>query len=237
MIHLPSLIDKISARPNRPLFEQTCVIPDNKNYNEFWKEIYYFLRAIEFKSPIVKDIEKFINKDFGFFGFRVHPVTHEPKYFHVGLSLDLKRDQKIYPIYPGVLEYSGYGAVNGYYVLLSHPGIVTEDGYTFHTMYCHLKKPLVKFNSYQKMLREISLGSHPTISINMETCLGIASTSGISRAEYPGIYLECSFRKFDETPIIIDPLRLYAVRAKKNTTADLIKIKEINALFKSSKKQ
>ena len=68
----------------------------------------------------------------------------------VKISLDLKSGRNIYPVLPGILEYSGYGAVNGHYILLSHPQIQTEDGYILHSMYCHLKKPLVKFNSYQK---------------------------------------------------------------------------------------
>jgi hypothetical protein len=112
--------------------------------------------------------------------------------------------------------------VNGYYVLLSHPDIVTEDGYVFHTMYCHLKKPFVKFNSYQKMLREISLGSHPIVLVDMDVCVGHASTSGVSREQYPGLYFECSFRKFDEIPIVIDPLQLYYVRPVRNKTADIL---------------
>ena len=232
MIHLPSFLDKIQPRPDRPEFEEIYNIPNMELHGDFWKTIYKFLRGIEFRSPVLRDIKNYINPQFGYFGQRVHPVTHETNYFHTGLSLDLKRDRKIYPIHPGVLEYSGYGAVNGYYILLSHPDIVTEDGYVLHTMYCHLKKPLIKFNSYQKMLREISLGSHPIIPIDVKTVLGTAATSGVSREQHPGLYLECSFRQFGETPIAIDPFRLYYVRAKKNTTADVIDTEVIAELFK-----
>ena len=231
MIYLPSLKDKTRPRPHRPQFEQNYLIPNTEQHKDFWKSVYQFLRYMNFRSPVLRDIKRYINPQFGYFGFRVHPVTRESRYFHLGLSLDLKRDRNIYPLYPGILEYSGYGAVNGYYVLLSHPDIVTEDGYVFHTMYCHLKKPLVKFNSYQKMLREISLGSHPLIPIGIKTVLGTASTSGLSRSEYPGLYLQCSFRKFGETPIAIDPLRLYYVRAKKNPTANIIDPGIIAELF------
>ena len=231
MIHLPSLFDKTEPRPNRPDFEESYRIPAIGEHHDFWKKIYSFLRTIDFRSPVLRDIKQYINPQFGYFGFRVHPVTHVSKYFHVGVSLDLKRNRKIYPIHPGILEYSGYGAVNGYYILLSHPDIVTEDGYIFHTMYCHLKKPLLKFNSYQKMLREISLGSYPLLPVDIKTVLGHASTSGVSRAQHPGLYLQCSFRKFGETPIVIDPLRLYYARAKKNSTVDLTDPQVIAELF------
>ena len=147
------------------------------------------------------------------------------------MSLDLKAGRKIHPVLPGVLEYSGYGAVNGYYVLLSHPHIQTEDGYVLHSMYCHLKKPLVKFNSYQKMLREISLGSYPTIEIDTKTILGLASTSGLSREHHPGLFLQLSFRKFDQTPIVIDPIRAYQTDTITNSTSDMLDQKSIEKLF------
>ena len=232
MIHFPGLVEKTRPRPSRPHFEPSYLIPDTDTHGSFWSEVYTFLRSIGFRSPVIRAIKQYINRDFGFFGLRVHPVTREPQYFHVCVSLDLKRNRKVYPIYPGVLEYSGYGAVNGYYVLLSHPDIVTDDGYVFHTMYCHLKKPLVKFSSYQKMLREISLGSHPIVPIGIDTCLGTAATSGLSRADYPGMYFECSFRKFGETPIVVDPLKLYYPRAVTNRTATITDPETINHIFR-----
>ncbi|MCA9353178.1 hypothetical protein KC901_03280 [Patescibacteria group bacterium] len=231
MIHLPPIVDKSTLRPNRPLFEEPYAIPDLEHHADFWKEVYRFLKTVSFRSPVIRDIKNYIDQRFGYFGFRVHPVTRESQYFHAGLSLDLTRNRKIYPIYPGVLEYAGYGAVNGYYVLLSHPDIVTEDGYVFHSMYCHLKKPLIKFNSYQKMLREISLGSHPIVPVSIKTILGTAASSGLAREQHPGVYLECSFRKFGETPIVIDPFRLYYARPKHNTTQHLTNPEEIEELF------
>lgn len=230
MIILPSLLDYVLPRPHRPSFEEAYVVP-HKDEKAFWNNMYKILRDVKIYSPVRCDIKKCINPLSGYFGYRVHPVTKESRYFHVGLSLDVPSGHKIYPVLPGVLEYSGYGAVNGYYVLLSHPHIQTEDGYVLHTMYCHLKKPLVRFNSYQKMLREISLGSHPQISIDTQTVLGVASTTGLSRDHHPGLYFQVSFRKFDQTPIVIDPWRLYYARAKENTTAEITNIKKIDELF------
>ncbi|MEZ4103386.1 MAG: hypothetical protein R3B55_02430 [Candidatus Paceibacterota bacterium] len=71
-----------------------------------------------------------------------------------------KSKTPIKPILDGVLEYSGFGHVNGHYVFLSHPEIITEDGFKMYSLYMHLKQPLVKFNSYQKMLRQISFNHY-----------------------------------------------------------------------------
>lgn len=231
MIILPILVDKTRLRPHRPVFEEKYLIPDIQNYADFWQKTYSFLKSLNIHSPVRRDINKYINPLFGYFGYRVHPVTQEPGYFHTGVSLDLTSGRNIYPVLPGILEYSGYGAVNGYYVLLSHPQIQTEDGYILHSMYCHLKKPLVKFNSYQKMLREISLGSHPMVSIETQTLLGVASTTGLSRDNHPGLYLQFSFRKFDHTPIVIDPFRVYHDVGQTNDSADIFDTEIIKELF------
>lgn len=228
---LPPLIHKTCPRPSRPDFEELYRIPDQDRHQEFWHDVYDHLRSLQIHSPVRRDVLNYIDSRFGYFGLRVHPVTREPQYFHVGISLALKAGRKIYPVADGVLEYSGYGAVNGHYVLLSHPDIKTEDGYVLHSMYCHLKKPLVKFNSYQKMLREISLGSYPEISIAKKTILGLASTTGLSRDNHPGVYLQLSFRKFNETPIVLDPVRFYHDSVQQNATADITDTDEIARLF------
>jgi hypothetical protein len=139
-------------------------------------------------------------------------------------------------VLPGVFESYGYGAGNGQYVFLSHPQVQTEDGYTLHSMYCHLKKPLVKFNSYQKMLREISLRSYPIIPIEMQTILGVASTTGLSRDNHPGLYLQLSFRKFDQTPIVVDPMCVYHKAGYINQSADIVDPEIIKDLFQKNKK-
>lgn len=236
MIILPALLDKTRNRPNRIEFEETYRIPDSEYHADFWESVYAFMYAIKLRSPVRRDIEKYINPLFGYFGFRVHPVTQKTRYFHTGVSLDIQFGRKIYPVAKGVLEYSGYGAINGHYVLLSHPEIQTEDGYVLHSMYCHLKKPLIKFNSYQKMLREISLGSHPIIEIEPDQVLGLASTSGLSRDNFPGIYLQLSFRKFNTTPIVIDPMRVYHSYTKINTSAEITDPEIVTTLFKDKKK-
>lgn len=232
MIVLPSFKNRTLPRPGRPSFEEPCLIP-NETDSDFWESVYSTLRSLKFHSPVIRKIRSYINPIFGFFGFRVHPVTEESRYFHVGVSLDLKNNRKIYPIASGILEYAGYGAVNGHYVLLSHPDVMNEDGYILHSMYCHLKKPLVHFNSYQKMLREISLGSYPLIAVSADTILGTAATSGLSREHHPGIYLQISFRKYNEIPITIDPLRIYQHKKGSNSSEHIISPDEIKKILAS----
>ena len=229
MIVIPPLKPYTQLRPGRPRFEEPCLIPDEQ-HGDIWKRVYRELRALKFRSPVVQKVQKYINPHFGFFGFRVHPVTQVLRYFHTGVFLDLKHNRKIYPVRSGLLEYAGYGAINGHYVLLSHPDIVTEDGYVFHTMYCHLKKPLVKFNSYQKMLREISLGSYPLVEIEKGTVLGTAASSGLSREHHPGVYIQFSFRRYNEIPIIINPLLCYQANNRVNTTEHIDSEKELEQI-------
>lgn len=231
MIIIPSLLENTHPRPNRPQFEESYLVPNMKENRIFWDNIYEYILSLKFNFPIENTIEGSINPDFGYFGSCVHPVTKESFYFNTGIALDLNSGQEIHPVLPGILEYSGYGAVNGYYVLISHPQIQTEDGYIFHTMYCHLKKPFIKFNSYEKMLREISLGSYPIKEIDSQKILGLASTTGLARDNQPGLYLQFSFRKFDQTPIVIDPLRAYSKEGNINKTATLFDQKTINEIF------
>lgn len=209
MIVLPSLLEHTKIRPNRPQYEKTSLVPDFIKYPEFWNEVKKMLFSLSAQSPLSGDILKRVNKISGFFGSRLHPITLEPHYYHIGIEMNARVKQQVKPLLNGVLEYSGYGVLNGYYILLSHPYIQTEDGYVLHTMYCHLKKPLVKFSSYQKMLREISLGSYPIINIDTDTVLGLVGSSGDTIGDKPKLYLQCDFRKYGETSIVVDPMNFY----------------------------
>lgn len=205
---LPSFRDRTLARPERYDFEPPYLIPDTDNHMAFWDKIYGRMETISYSSPIEEDFFDYINTSVGYFGYRPHPNDPSREYFHIGLQLDLEAGAKVTPVYDGILEYSGYGAINGHYVLLSHPDIVTEDGYVLHTMYCHLKKPDISFNSYQKMLREISLGSYPLLQISSTDILGESGRSGVVEYDTNILYLQMDFRKYGEVPIVIDPFRV-----------------------------
>ena len=82
------------------------------------------------------------------------------------------------------------------------------------------------------MLREISLGSYPLISVEAKTHLGVASISGLANENNPNLYLQLSFRKYGEKPIVIDPMLAYYSQSKKNTTADITDPETIKNIFK-----
>jgi len=214
-ITLPGIKKFSSNRSYYGDFEENCYIPIEKG-SDIWGEVYTLLRAYGLNSPVKKEFKKYIDPTYGFFGLCTHPVTKEANYFHTGISMSFSSGKNVTPVLSGILEYSGYGAVNGYYVLISHPQIQTEDGYVFHSMYCHLKKPLIKFNSYQKILREVSLGSHPKIPIALEKIIGVSSVSGLVSKNNSQLYLQLSFRKFDRDAIVIDPMKCYQEKVFRN---------------------
>lgn len=219
MLKIPAIANKVLARPGSNDFESPHFIPDYEEHQEFWDMVYEKLRDINFQSPIPKPLEESIDSNIGYYGLRSHPIDPSRPYYHIGVEMRLGEHLDVYPVSSGILEYSGYGATHGYYVLLSHPEVQTEDGYILHSMYCHLKKPLVSFNSYQKMLREISLGSYPLIDIPQEKKLAVVGMSGVVEEKQPTLYLQLDFRKFDEKPITIDPLPIFTGTRKANNSA------------------
>lgn len=233
MLRIPSLVNSTQVRPHRLSLEELHLIPHTSK-RAFWKQVYETLYNEKLRSPVVRNIRQYINPLFGFFGIRVHPSTHEIGYFHAGVELEFPKTRRVFPVADGILEYSGYGAINGYYVLISHPQIQTEDGYILHSMYCHLKKPLVKFSSYQKMLREISLGTYPEIPVTIKQELGLAGSSGVTRNDQPRLYLQMDFRKYGKESIALDPLRILNNEQGRNSTAA---IKTKGALEDFLKKQ
>lgn len=231
MIILPPLKEYTEKRPGKTGFEEACLVP-SRQHEDFWNIVYRSLFACELKFPIK---ESRIDPVYGYFGKRMHPVTFEPHYFHLGLEFDVKKDDMIRPIFDGVLEYSGYNAINGHYILISHPHIKTEDGYVMHSMYCHLKKALIKFNSYQKMLREISLGSYPEIAISRNDDIAHPGSSGLVQKEGPRLYLQIDFRKIDCAPIAVDALQAIQGTKVENLSIDIRTKEDFAKLLKKNK--
>jgi len=235
MIIIPSLLNKVIHRPKKTMFEEPSYIP-NPKHNIFWEKVYEEMYSLKLSSPVTHNVNKFINPLFGYFGSCVHPKTREIGYFHAGIEMEFKKPRKVFPVADGILEYSGYGAINGHYILLSHPEIKTEDGYIFHSMYCHLKKPLVKFSSYQKMLREISLGTYPEIKISKKDQISETGASGVTRDEMPRTYVQFDFRKYGQQPIAIDPLMVLNFETIGNETASIKNKKQLKTFIESIKK-
>lgn len=224
MIILDSIARKVAPRPGIHDYEVPYLIPDIVTGKGFWDYQYQQLQSFDFRSPVSGKVSDYIDPKIGYFGLRTHPLDSRRPYYHIGIELRFNTATEVTPLASGILEHSGYGAINGHYILLSHPDIVTEDGYVLHTMYCHLKKPLITFSSYQKMLREISLGSYPMIPVTAEDVLGITGNSGVVQGGNPKLYIQMDFRKYGEVPVVIDPFRVFTGVIQENTSASKIKI-------------
>ena len=109
-------------------------------------------KTISFKAP-VPNFEKLINPYFGRFGMRWHPVIGSPHYFHIGIDINSPETTPFNPIEKGLLDYSGYANINGNYIVIRHPHIITEDGFVLHSLYMHCKTVNVEFSCFQKFLR------------------------------------------------------------------------------------
>jgi len=225
MIYLPAIFEMAKQRPGTDAGKDKHLVPDEE-YNEFWEAFYLTLRThFNFSAPVSDFVQK-INPYFGNFGLRFHPVKLEPNYFHLGLDISDKSKTPIKPILDGVLEYSGFGHVNGHYVFLSHPEIVTEDGFKMYSIYMHLKQPSVKFNSYQKMLRQISFNHYPIIPIKKETEIGLMGSTGISEGIHVHLHLQIEFRNEKGQIIVVDPARILGCENCVNLSAKIKSIEE-----------
>lgn len=217
---LPSIEGFIEKRPGKNGKRGDQYIPSHDDV-DFWADFYENLQEHTLFDKPLPHLEDKIDPYFGYFGFRFHPNTHDLNYFHTGISITEKPKKIVIPVCDGVLEYSGFDVVNGFYVFLSHPHIQTEDGYVMHSLYMHLRKPLVKFSSYQKMLREISFHKYPQILIERGTKIGEVGATGVPDGKHTQLHLQIEFRHPDKKQIvIIDPLRLFGLRSHKNRSAD-----------------
>ena len=211
-------------RPGADAGKDKHLIP-NEEYNEFWDAFYTTLKShFDFNDPVLNFKDK-VNPYFGNFGFRFHPIKIEPNYFHLGLDISDKAKTPVLPILDGMLEYSGFGHVNGHYVFLSHPEVVTEDGFKMYSIYMHLKHVGVKFSSYQKMLRQISFNHYPNIEIKKDKVLGGMGSTGISDGVHVHLHLQIEFRNEKGQIIVLDPARILGYENPGNLSAK-IKTKE-----------
>ncbi len=230
---LPSIESFIEKRPGVDGKKRDQQYIPERNHGEFWNDFYALVQEHTLFDKPLLHMEDKINPYFGYFGFRFHPNTKQSGYFHTGVSITEKPKKVVIPVCDGVLEYSGFDVINGFYVFLSHPHIETEDGYVMHSLYMHLKKPLVKFSSYQKMLREISFHSYPKILIERGTPIGEVGSTGVPDGKHHHLHLQIEFRHPQKkSVVIIDPLRLYGLRSHKNRSADFVSEEDFAELAK-----
>ncbi len=202
---LPAIFDNAKPRPGHYSGAVEHFVPDEKQ-KEFWGDFYENLYDSFSLNLPFSDADKKVNPYFGYFGLRYHPKKQIPDYFHVGLDLDGDPKTKVFPVADGILEYSGFGLVNGKYVMLSHPEIKTEDGFVLHSLYMHLRDLKVSFNPYQKMLREVSFNVYPLIPIDADCPVGLIGQTGNAQG-YPHLHLQLEFRNEKGDIVLIDPLR------------------------------
>jgi murein DD-endopeptidase MepM/ murein hydrolase activator NlpD len=216
-ISLPTVFDKVKQRPGTQGKRRSHWIP-GEDYKEFWQHFYKFTKKHEGFQEVIPGGGSEINPYFGNFGMRYHPILEKPEYFNGGINVSADMKTPIVPIASGVLEYSGYDVVNGYYVMLSHPQITTEDGFVLYSLYMHLRETSVSFSRYQKMLREISMSSYPEVWIPETEVIGLVGDSGNNEGHHPHLLLQCELRKGIDS-ILIDPAKLLGYRTKNNKTA------------------
>lgn len=202
---LPSIKKHVISRPGNYNSAATHYVPDASSL-AFWGSFYeQLVNQFSLDLPF-SDADKKINPFFGYFGIRYHPRKKESDYFHAGVDFDGVPKTKIFPITDGVLEYSGFGLINGKYVMLSHPEIKTEDGFVLHSLYMHLRDLKVSFNSYQKMLREVSFNTYPQVPIDRKQEIGLMGQTGNAKG-YPHLHLQLEFRNEKDEIILIDPVQ------------------------------
>lgn len=218
---LPSVIEAVIPRPGTVAKKAQQFIP-HPDYAEFWEHWYQtFRRNVQIQSP-VDGGEALIDPLFGHFGLRYHPVAHKPGYFHAGLDLTVPPKTQVFPLLPGILEYAGFGVVNGNYVMMSHPEVATEDGFIFMTSVMHLKECLVGFTSYQKMLREISLRAYPLLPLGITTPIGKTGNSGMVHGYHSHVHIQCELRNTaTNTSILLDPAQLLGFAVRDNLSQDV----------------
>ncbi|MBN2327302.1 MAG: peptidoglycan DD-metalloendopeptidase family protein [Candidatus Omnitrophica bacterium] len=109
------------------------------------------------------------------FGRRIHPISHQP-HFHKGVDIGAPIGTPIYPIKPGVVEFSGEKSGYGQVVEIKH-----DDG--TYSLYAHLSD------------RQVEAGD----SIRAADRLGLSGDSG--RTTGPHLHLE-----IHQNGAAVDPL-------------------------------
>lgn len=237
MIRLPKISDKVTEHQAPYTKKGDHFIPDSE-YRDFWEAIYLILVQSEIFEPPVRNTKKKINPYFGHFGMRSDLTDYQKQTYHTGIDIESRRKTNVYAMADGVLEHAGYGLINGKYIMLSHPEITTEDGYTLRTLYMHLHSFEVKFSSYQKMLREISLNTYPVVSVTKGQIVGFVGKTG--QSDYPDAYthlhIQAEFVNKEGKVIHIDPTRILGLEEEKNLTANIKNTKQFIDIYLKNRK-
>jgi murein DD-endopeptidase MepM/ murein hydrolase activator NlpD len=213
---LPNMTNKFIPRPDNVKH----FIPDMDNENDYWDFFFSKIRNLfPLKFPVLNG-ENLIDKFTGNYGYRWHPVKQQPNYFHAGIDININAGTEVFAVAEGIFEYSGFHPVNGTYILLSHPQICTEDGFTLFSSYLHLSKYMVKFSIIHKIFRELGFRKITNKRIRKGQLIGLSGDTGNSVDVYPHLHLQLEFRK-EEKIIIINPCELFGIKSFNNITAEI----------------
>ena len=220
---LPAIEEKIRRRPgNGRKTKKPIYVPDERKYPKFWRKWYEALDASGVFALPFEGAESAIDPFFGFYGKRWHPITKEPQSFHVGVDFTAESKTPVHAVATGVLEYSGFDIQNGNYVVLSHPELLIEDEGMLLSLYMHMRSNAVKFSSYQKMLREISLHTYPELAIKKESTVGVVGDSGNIEGFGSRLHMQIQIKTKTGKIVALDPARVLGILPQENLTQDII---------------
>jgi len=225
--------DKVIPRPGSVT---THHIPDPR-FELFWTKFYsLFYNEIQLSHPLGSDRNFVINPIFGYFGFRFHPITFQPSYFHVGLDFDQTTGHNVFAFTDGLFEYSGYGKENGHYVMISHPDIFTKDNFKLYSLYLHLDKYFFNFSLFEKSLREVGLRGLTEKKIKSGQIIATTGDSGNSVGVFPHLHFQLEFRSNQSQKIIVvDPAPILGYPVADNKTKAIKDFKEFKIFYEMHK--
>lgn len=230
---LPSIREKTILRPGDLSggFSK-CLIP-KKDTDFFWGEVYKQLKEV-LSSPLSKNIYS-IDPDFGYFGYRFHPVNLKPNYFHIGIDIMGEKGESVFSTYEGIFEYSGFSNLNGNYVLLGHPEIKTQDGFVLYSVYMHLDRFFYSFRLFEKILRVMGMRKITDRKIEKFVVLGEVGATGNIKGFVPHLHFQLEFRSEDGVIIAIDPARALGLDVKKNLTKSISSVEDFKKYYQENK--
>ncbi len=232
---IPAIKEYTIARPgNLSGGFDVCFVPKPEE-EVFWRNLYEVIKG-DVKSPLSrKGIE--IDPYFGYFGYRFHPVIMRPDYFHIGIDMMARKGEMVYPVANAVLEYSGSSTLNGNYILLQHPEIKTEDGFTLHSMYMHLNTFFIEFTLLEKVMRELGAKKLTTKKIFTDgKPIGEVGATGNVRGIVPHLHLQMEFRNRAGVIIAIDPGKALGFTPQENFTKTIKSKAEFMDFYQQHKK-
>lgn len=237
MIVIPAILEKVKPHVAPYVTKGDHFVPDDER-SDFWNAMYHIIAQSEEMVLPVRNAEKKINPYFGYFGERWDLSDFSHHSYHNGIDIESRRKTKVHAMADGILEYSGYGIINGKYIMLSHPQITTEDGFTLHSLYMHLHHLDFAFSSYQKMLRQISLNTYPVIPVTRDAIIGSIGKTGESNYpdQFTHLHFQVEFRNKEGTVVHIDPLRVLGISPKVNMTVGLTTKKQFLDIYLKNRK-